>query len=141
MMRSDSRYLLDANVLSEIYKPRPDDQVKKFMAAERLSQFWISILTLAELRKGAANPRISSKRREELTVWINGLEEHYYPDQMLGLNPSIAKIWASLSAIRTRPPIDMFLAATAIEHDLTLVTRNVADFREVPVKLLNPWTA
>jgi toxin FitB len=141
MMRSDEGYLLDANVVSELYKARPDERVKSFLDFGRGTVFWISIFTLAELRKGAANPRMSSARSEGLTLWIDEIEAREFSDHILGLNLNIARIWGSLSAGPTRPPIDMFLAATAMEHDLTLVTRNVADFRDVPVKLLNPWRA
>jgi toxin FitB len=140
MMRSDPGYLIDANVVSELYKARPDERVKSFMDSGRGPVFWISIFTIAELRKGAANPRISSARREGLTLWIDGIEARDFSNHIVGLNLNIAKIWGSLSAGPTRPPIDMFLAATAMEHDLTLVTRNVAHFRDVPVKVLNPWS-
>ena len=102
---------------------------------------YISPLTLGELRKGAA---LQAKRglptAQALAEWVDGLEEQYF-HRLLPVDLPIARIWGELEATRTRPVVDTLLAATAIHHRLTLVTRNVRDVQDTPVLLHNPWLA
>ena len=94
---------------------------------------------MGELRKGVA---ILVKRGNPTThmisIWIDHLEEAYR-DRMLSVNVDTTRIWAELAAVRSRPVIDTFLAATAIQHGLTFATRNVRDVLDTPVLLHNPW--
>jgi predicted nucleic acid-binding protein len=138
-MTNSGQFLLDTNVVSEIHKARPDTQVVDFVNSLPRRSILISILSIAELRKGAANARVNSQLRNDLNRWIDSLEMVEFVDRVLGVNGPTARIWGELSAQRTRPVIDTFLAATAIVHNLTLVTRNERDFADIPVKLLNPW--
>jgi len=134
-------YLLDTMVVSEHRKQRPAAEVLRFLDKTPASVAAISIVTLAELRLGAENPRIAEHEASALHRWIDNLEQSTFRGLILGVDGDIAKIWGKLSAQRSRPVIDTFLAATAIAHDLTLVTRNERDFADMPVKLLNPWNA
>jgi predicted nucleic acid-binding protein len=136
------RYLLDTNFVSETRKPRPDLGVLAFLKSYDPNSAFISVLTLGELRK-----RISARRLKDpnpdaatrLAAWVDGLELTF-ADRLLGIDTNTAKLWGEWSADRPRPVVDTLLAATAVLHDLTLVTRNLRDVRGIPVKLLDPWT-
>jgi predicted nucleic acid-binding protein len=132
-------YLLDTNAISEIRKKEPNAGVLSLFRAAATGSFYLSVLTLGELRRGAA---IKSRRHPEMTdryaVWINSLEVQY-ANRILGVDQPIATLWGELTADRSRTVVDALLAATAIHHDLTLVTRNTRDVADLPVKLLNPW--
>ena len=73
-----------------------------------------------------------------LSLWVDRLETDF-ADRVLDVNQQIARLWGELSADRSRPAVDTLLAATAIHHGLTLVTRNVRDVQDTPVVLHNPW--
>lgn len=132
-------YLLDTNVLSETRKRKADAGVISFLEASESSTLYISVLTLGELRKGVAK-----KRREDpemarmLAGWVDGLELSF-ADRILGINAAIARLWGDWSGERPRPVVDTLLAATAVVHGFTFVTRNIRDVRGIPVKLLDPW--
>lgn len=139
MTGNGTKYLLDTNVVSEQYKSRPNPNVLSFFQALPESRLYLSVITLGELRKGATVKRKSDPLTAlRLGIWIDGLEAAF-ADQLLNVDRAIATTWGEISADRTRPFADTLLAATAIVHNLTLVTRNMADFAGLPVKLLNPW--
>lgn len=138
-MSAPAGFLLDTNVVSEIRKARRDATVVRFLASCDSSQISISVLTLGELWKGVA------KRREYdahgavvLKDWVVEIERSF-TDRVLGVDGETAKLWGEWSAGRTRPVVDTLIAATAVRHGLTLVTRNIADMAGLPVRTLNPW--
>jgi len=134
-----TRYLLDTNVVSETRRKRQDNRVASFFASIQPAELYISVLTFGELRKGAAlKERSDAAIASIYTNWIDGLEL-VYDTHILDIDGKIAKLWGKLSADRSRPVVDTLLAATAIVHNLTLVTRNTADMSGLPVNLLNPW--
>jgi len=135
------QYLLDTNVLSETRRRQADERVTSFLSSVDASALHISVLTLGELRKGVANKKQTDPgSAKKLAAWIDGLE-YSFADHILGIDAAVARLWGELSAERPRPVIDTLLAATAMVHDLTLVTRNTADVRGMKVKVFNPWTA
>lgn len=100
---------------------------------------YISVLSFGELRKGVAQrARTDLKAAESLSRWVDRLEVDY-ASRVLGINQEIARIWGEISADRTRPPIETLLAATAVHHRLTFVTRNLRAVEDTPVVSLNPW--
>jgi predicted nucleic acid-binding protein len=110
------------------------------MAAIRDDETFLSVMTIGELRKGAAmRRRTDGEHAARIDTWIDFLEGRYV-GRILPVDLEIADVWGKLSAVRPRPTIDTLLAATAIVHKLTLVTRNVADFADTGVALVNPWT-
>jgi predicted nucleic acid-binding protein len=133
------QYLLDTNILSETRKKQTDERVISFLSAVEPSALYISVLTLGELRKGVALKRRSdTDAAKKIAAWVDGLE-FSFGDRILGINAATAKLWGELSAQRPRPVIDTLLAATAIVHELTFVTRNTSDVRDIDLKLLDPW--
>ena len=141
-MSGQISFLLDTNLLSETRKPKPDPGVVAFLQSAEPSSVFISVLTLGELRKGVAAKKIKDPNpaaARQLAAWIEGLELSF-ADRILGIDAATARLWGDWSGQRPRPVIDTLLAATAVPHDLTLVTRNLRDVRGIPVKLLNPWT-
>jgi toxin FitB len=135
-------YLLDTNVISEAKKPSPDTKVLRWLASHDPTETYLSVVTLGELREGISYLG-NTKKARELHLWLAQLKQLFY-SRTLNIDESVADTWGQLRGEakrkgRTLPVIDSLLAATAIVHDLTLVTRNTKDFAVLPVKLFNPW--
>ena len=138
-------FLVDANVLSEFSRRgAPDQRVKSWLGAAAPGTLYVSVLTLAEIRRGI-ELLPPSKRRDQLEHWLeNDLLEPFDDANVLPVTKGIGDRWAALSARAQQKGIqpsviDGLLAATALEHDLILVTRNVKDFEQLGVGLFNPW--
>ena len=138
-------FLVDTNVLSEFSrKGGPDQRVKSWLKAAAPGSLYVSILTLAEIRRGI-ELLPPSKRRDQLEQWLDTeLLESFDPANVLPVTRAIGDRWAALSARaqeRGIQPavIDGLVAATALEHDLAVVTRNVKDFAGLGVDIVNPW--
>ena len=96
-------------------------------------------MTVGELQKGSALKRPSdAASAARLTSWIDSVHVQF-ANRIVGVDLRTATLWGELSANRTRPVVDTLLAATAITHNLTLVTRNTKDVEDTGVHLLNPW--
>lgn len=138
-MSAPVEYLLDTNVVSETRKKKADAGVTAFLEAVDSSALYLSVLTLGELRRGvAAKKRDDPVAAKSLAAWAEGLEIGF-ADRILGIDAAAARLWGDWSAERPRPVVDTLLAATAAAHGLTLVTRNMRDVQDVPVKVFNPW--
>jgi predicted nucleic acid-binding protein len=133
------QYLLDTNVLSETRKKQSDQRVISFLSTAEPSALYISVLTLGELRKGVALKRQSDNdTANKIAAWVDGLE-FSFADRILGIDAATARLWGELSAQRPRLVVDTLLAATAIVHELTFVTRNTGDVRDIELKRIDPW--
>ena len=138
-MTTRSRYLLDTNVLSETRKKHPDGRVLAFLSNASSTALYLSCLSVGELKKGVAlKMRSDPAAAKAIAAWVEGLETNF-ADRILGIETASAKLWGEWSAQRPRPVIDTLLAATAVVHDLVLVTRNESDVQDLPVKVFNPW--
>jgi len=136
-------FLLDTNVPSELVRPQPEPRVRTWVAAQSLDGLFISAVSFGELRKGIML-RTPGKRRTELELWLETDLSILFSGRILPLTRPIAERWGALDAQRQlmgRPlnVPDGQIAATALEHDLALVTRNVKDFAGLGVELINPW--
>lgn len=134
------RYLLDANVLSELVKPSPDAGVANWFVQNE-SGSAISEVTIGELTKGAYFLP-SGKKRTRILLWIDELQVAF-EGRLLPATLDIFRQWGELCGTyeaqgRRWPLVDSLLSATALVHDLTVVTRNTADFPP-EVRTLNPW--
>ncbi len=136
--------LLDTNTLSELRKPRPASSVLTYFTQRPANQRFISTVSLAEVRFGIGVTQDPSKR-EDLRDWLDNTLRPLFHGQILDITEEVLLRWrilleAGRKAGRTHPQPDLFLAATALEHNLTLVTRNTRDFTSIPdLKLLDPW--
>lgn len=133
-------FLLDTNVVSEIRKgARADLGVRRWFGSIQEDSIFLSVLVLGEIRQG-----IEQKRRRDpqsshvLELWLNGLETTF-GDRLLGIDAIVADAWGRLNALRPMPVADGLLAATALVHGFTLVTRNTDDFARTRVSWLNPF--
>lgn len=137
-------YLPDTNVLSELTKPSPAPFVEAFLRYSK-DRVFVSVLSIGEIRKGIGALPVSN-RRAGLEDWLDNEIMPWLGDRTLPVTLAIAERWGDLSAHlmgkgKTRPVIDAILAATSFQHDLVLVTRNVKDYGDLGVTVLNPWEA
>jgi predicted nucleic acid-binding protein len=138
-----SGFLLDTNVIFELVRPKPDARVLRWIEETDESILFLSVLTLGEIRNGVQRLR-SGMRRGRLESWLQVDLRSRFQDRILPIDAAIADRWGSLSAIAAAkgkpvPVIDGLLAATALHHNLTLVTRNSSDVAGTGVPTLNPW--
>ena len=132
-------YLLDTNVISETRKTRADRSVIAFLRAADAVALFLSVLTLGELRKGVdAKRRTDLAAADRLGAWVDDIETTF-ADRVLQVDSATARRWGELSANRSLPVIDTLIAATAINHHLTLVTRNTRDVEVTGVSFVDPW--
>jgi predicted nucleic acid-binding protein len=140
-----SGFLLDTNCISEVVRARPEPRVLEWMDAADESLLFLSVLTLGEIRKGIAGlPQ--SRRRTHLESWLELELRSRFAGRILSIDGAVAERWGLLAAKaksegNSLSAIDGWLAATALQHNLTIVSRNVADFGNTSVPILNPWEA
>lgn len=134
-------YLIDTNALSELKKRQPHPNVASWFAARPAASLYLSVLTLGELRKGI-EAMADGTRKASFRDWLEADVPGYFAGRILIVDAGIADRWGQLSALAGRPlpAIDSLLAATALEHGLSLVTRNLGDFRFPGLRIVNPWT-
>ena len=136
-------FLLDTNVISELARPRPDLKVVSWIEAVEEDRLFLSVLTLGEIRKGIAGLTDAS-RRAAIENWLEKAVRPRFAGRILSVDEAVAERWGIVSAAASRagapvPAIDGLLAASALHHDLTLVTRNAPDVAGAGVPVLNPW--
>ena len=140
-----SGYLLDTNCISELVRLNPEPRVMHWLQAADEASLYLSVLTLGEIRKGvAALPQ--GKRRTRLETWLDIELRARFAGRILSIDVPVADRWGLLTATakregKTLSTIDGLLAAIALHHNLTVVSRNVSDFADTPVQVLNPWKA
>ena len=132
-------------MLSELRRPQPDSGVTSWLAQIAESRLFISSLTLGEIQKGIARLD-DTPRRNSLQIWLDQDLQQRFDGRILPIDNSVAKQWGLLQGESLRsgspvPVIDAQIAATALVANLCVVTRNVPDFEQFPIQLLNPWRA
>ena len=139
-----SGFLLDTNIVSELIKAKPNHAVTNWIKETDESLLYLSVLTLGEIRKGIASLP-NATRRAALEAWLSHELLIRFAGRILAIDQAVADRWGQLAggaaAKKTPiPVIDGLLAATALEHNLTLVTRNTRDIATTGVAAFNPWT-
>ena len=130
-------YLVDTNVISEAR--RGTREAVDWLRAVQADSLYLSVITLGEIAKGIAlKERQDRAAAAPLTAWLQGLRRNF-ASRILPVTDAIALEWGRIAAERSRGDADGLIAATAIVHDLVLVTRNVGDFEDTRVSLVNPW--
>ena len=134
-------YLIDTNVLSELRRKSPDPGVVGWFSRLPPSTLHLSVLTLGAIRKGIEGVD-DEVRRESLIDWLETDLPTFFTGRILSVDGAVADRWGRLIAAAGRPlpAIDSLLAATALEHDMVLVTRNIKVFGGLPVRIFNPWS-
>ena len=135
--------LLDTNVLSELKRPAPSPKVLGWLDAVDEDRVFISVASIAELRRGVALMD-DGRRRTALAAWLADDLPARFAERMLPIDHAVAERWGDLMVQSRRSGValsvmDGFFAATALARDLTLVTRNVKDFAGFGMMLFNPW--
>lgn len=138
-----SGFLLDTNLVSELIKPQPELRVQKWIDSADESLLYLSVLTLGEIRKGIALLS-SAPRRLALEAWLKNDLAVRFSGRILPVDQEVADRWGWISATAlgaksVLPVIDGLLAATALHHNLTFVTRNTKDVSVSGVATFNPW--
>jgi len=139
-----SGFLIDTNVLSEYNRPGgPDAGVKRWLETTDRQFQHVSVITLAEIQKGI-ELLAEGKRRVQLEQWLKQDLEAWFSGRILPVDRQVAGRWASLVAQGARagrhlPTVDSLIAATALAHGLTIVTRNTRDFDGIGATIINPW--
>ena len=132
-------YLLDTNVLSALRRRDRNREVVRWVESQRPADLFLSVITVGEIERGITqqlerNPPFAS----ELAIWLDRVLRSYR-DRILGLDVATARRWGQITAALGHDSADMLIAATALEHGLTVVTRNVRDFEPTGVTVLNPF--
>lgn len=138
-----SGFLLDTNVPSELIRTLPEPRVKHWVASRDQGALFLSVVTIGEFRRGFALLP-DGKRRRQLELWFENHLMPFFAGRILPVTEHVADWWGRLDGRRQlsgRPlgTADGMIAATAMAHGLTLVTRNVNDFAELGLDILNPW--
>jgi toxin FitB len=132
-------FLLDTNVVSEIRKRKPDPGVVAWFTSVSADDLFLSVLVVGEIRQGVARlARRDRAQAETYDRWLDQLIEAY-GDRIAPITSEVAQVWGRLNVPDPLPVVDGLLAATALVHGWTLVTRNVDDVGSTGVRLLNPF--
>lgn len=130
-------YLLDTNIVSDVQRrlPKPTE----WLASVDPTSVSLSVITLGEIERGIIKLRkVDSEKATRLDLWLRELRRDN-ADRILAVTEDVALTWGRITAGRIRGSADTLIAATALVHDLILVTRNVVDFDDTGVTVLNPW--
>lgn len=136
-------FLIDTNVVSEARRgPQADSGVRDFFHATDADETFLAAITLGELRRGVEKVNLLGDvpQARLLGQWLENVEQNF-AGRVLSFDVDCAHVWGRLMAPHPQHPIDKQIAAIALIHDLTVVTRNAADFAGTGVKLLNPFSA
>jgi predicted nucleic acid-binding protein len=136
-------FLLDTNIPSEMRRVRPEQRVIEWLKAVNDDELYLSVITIGEIWKGFTLLR-DATRRAQLEQWLEREVRDWFAERILPVNEAVAERWGVLEAerqLRGAPlnTADGLIAATALEHDLTLVTHNGKDFVGLGVQILDPW--
>lgn len=133
-------YLLDTNVVSEIRKKAPDPGVATWFASVQADGLFLSVLVVGEIRQGIERlARRDPTQAEIFERWLSRLV-HSYGDRIIPITARVAETWGRLNVPDPVPVVDGLMAATALVHDWTLVTRNTNDVESTGVRFLNPFS-
>ena len=130
-------YLIDTDVLSALRRRRRNPDVVRWIESQRMADLYISVVTVGEIERGIAQQqRHNPDFARDLTVWLDRILD-WYGDRILPVDVATARRWGQLSAILGHDNTDLLIAATALEHGLTVATRNVRHFEPTGVSVVD----
>lgn len=135
-------YLLDTNVISELRKSeqRAEREVRGWTQAQQLDSLYLSVITIMELEIGVSRlERRDARQGAALRTWLDERVLRAFEHRILSIDLPVARRSAALHVPDPRPERDALIAATALVHNLVVVTRNESDFGALAVRTLNPW--
>jgi len=137
-------WLLDTNILSELRRPRPEPKVTRFIADQPIEALFVSTVVLAEIRFGIEQVN-DPGRRAELRTWLAHIVRPQFGDRILQVSEDVLLAWRLLveegrKSGHTYSQPDLLIAATALHHGLTVVSRDTSQYRRARVPVLDPWT-
>ncbi|MFN5953248.1 MAG: type II toxin-antitoxin system VapC family toxin [Dolichospermum sp.] len=137
-------YLLDTCLISELVAKEPNQKVLDWVDAQVPETLYLSVITIGEIAKGICK-LTPSKRKESLTTWLNETLPNRFEHRILTIDVSTMVLWGNLICQleqngRPLPAMDSLIAAIALQHSLSLVTRNEKDFAGTGVVIINPWS-
>jgi predicted nucleic acid-binding protein len=134
-------YLLDTNVISEALRAKPSRSVARWLETIPEERFYLSVLTLGEIRKGVEGLPPGA-RKARIQAWLEDLRGRF-DDRILEIDARVSDVWGRMLAARKRPAaaIDSLIAATALTHELAVLTRNVANFEFEGLRVIDPFTS
>jgi predicted nucleic acid-binding protein len=132
-------YLIDTMVLSELRRRQRDPGVVAWIARQQHDDLFLSVVSIGAIERGIARQRsMDAAFAEELATWLKRLLRLHH-ERLLAVNLAVARRWGQLSAALGHDSADLLIAATALEHGLTVVTRNLRHFSPTGVATLDPW--
>lgn len=132
-------YLLDTNVISETIKREPNQVLMSWLKSISSTHFYISVISLGEIRKGTEKLPESLKR-QQLEAWLEIDLPRNFLGRIINIDSEISNKWGYILAKNEAPALDAMIAASAIVNNLKLVTRNTKDFKNIPgLEIINPW--
>ena len=136
-------WLLDTNVLSELRRPKPDPKVVQFVSEQPLDLLYVSVVTFAEIRFGIELVG-EAARRMELNEWLEHKLRPMFEDRVLEISEDIMLKWRLLveegrKGGHTFAQPDLIIAATALHHGLTVVSRDTSEYKMASAPVMNPW--
>lgn len=137
------KYLLDTCVISEIIKPRPNENVISWIQNQNEDDLYLSVLTFGEIEKGIEKAPDGS-RKNHLKLWVEGDLKRRFNGRIISIDMKIATRWGEIQGIaelsgKPMPSIDGLIAVSGLVNNCTVVTRNISDMEQSSVVLLNPW--
>ena len=137
-----ANFLLDTCLFSEFKKPQPEPKVIDWLSGQIEETLFLSVITIGEIQKGISG-LVPSKKRTDLENWLQSLIIRYY-GRILSLGIDEIMFWGETidkleKKGRVLPFMDSLIAATALKHNLVVITKNEADFKNTGVKILNVW--
>lgn len=137
------KYLLDTCVISEIFKPQPNENVVTWMRENNEESMYLSVLTFGEIAKGiekASNPA----KKKALQMWLENELKERFKHRILDVDMAVASQWGTIQGKaelvgKRMPTIDGLIAVSGLVHNCVVVTRNISDMQQSGVELLNPW--
>lgn len=136
-------YLLDTCVLSEFTRHVPNSKLIQWLDSMDESSLFLSVITVGEIQRGITR-LVESRRQKELIIWMDTVINQRFQHRILSITAQTMLTWGALTARLEKeghpmPVMDSLIAATVIENNLSLITRNVADFSQCGIQIINPW--